>query len=156
MLTIGAYGYTPDGFFTALGEAGVNLFLDVRQRRGMRGSRYAFANSSRLVPELEARGIEYRHLKELAPTTEIRKLQRAADAATKTTKSQRDRLSDTFVAAYRSWVLDPYDWQTLATGIGDRTPVLFCVERQPAACHRSLVAERLATHCHVNVLHLSP
>jgi hypothetical protein len=33
---------------------------------------------------------------------------------------------------------------------------LFCVERDPEACHRSLIAERLATEHGIAVEHLRP
>lgn len=157
LFTIGAYGYTPDRFFAALADAGVDLFLDVRQRRGLRGSQYAFANSGRLVPALEAAGIEYRHLKQLAPTQEIREVQHRVDAATATAKSRREQLSDAFVAAYSEQVLRPVDWRALATEVGTgRTPVLFCVERQPEACHRSLIASPLAAALGADVRSLIP
>ncbi|WP_349829476.1 hypothetical protein [Brevibacterium litoralis] len=45
--------------------------LDVRQRRGVRGTEYAWANSRRLQAALAANGIDYRHHRELAPTTEL-------------------------------------------------------------------------------------
>lgn len=48
VVTIGVYGYTPETFFAALQEAGVDLLCDIRQRRGVRGAEYAFANSQRL------------------------------------------------------------------------------------------------------------
>ena len=44
VVTIGAYGFSADRFFAALREAGVDTFLDIRQRRGVRGAEYAFAN----------------------------------------------------------------------------------------------------------------
>jgi hypothetical protein len=34
--------------------------------------------------------------------------------------------------------------------------VLFCVERDPEACHRSLIAERLTEEHHATVDHLRP
>nr|MBA3379353.1 hypothetical protein [Chloroflexia bacterium] len=34
--------------------------------------------------------------------------------------------------------------------------MLFCVERVPAACHRSLLAERLAGDLGVEVMHILP
>jgi hypothetical protein len=46
--TIGVYGFDLAGFLAALREADVGLVLDVRQRRGVRGSHYAWANSKRL------------------------------------------------------------------------------------------------------------
>jgi hypothetical protein len=33
---------------------------------------------------------------------------------------------------------------------------LFCVERDPEACHRSLIAERMAARHGVDVVHLRP
>jgi uncharacterized protein (DUF488 family) len=140
-----------------LEDAGVDLFLDVRQRRGMRGSKYAFANSGQLIPALESRRIEYLHLRELAPPTEIRKLQRDADAATATAKSLREELSDAFVAAYADRVLARVDWPRLARRIGEAdAPVLFCVERRPEACHRSLIAVPLAAALGSDVRTLQP
>ncbi len=73
--TIGVYGFDRDSFLTALTGAGVELLLDVRQRRGVRGSEYAWANAQRLQAALAEPGIGYSHLKELAPTTEMRQLQ---------------------------------------------------------------------------------
>jgi len=36
------------------------------------------------------------------------------------------------------------------------TAALFCVERDPVACHRSLIAERLTEQHHVTIEHLRP
>jgi uncharacterized protein (DUF488 family) len=33
---------------------------------------------------------------------------------------------------------------------------LFCVERDPEACHRSIIAQRLATEFGLNVAHIRP
>lgn len=68
----------------ALAREGVHQVLDVRQRRGVRGSEYAWANAKRLQS------------------------------------------------------------------------ALMCVERDPEACHRSLVAECLATRHGVSVRHIRP
>src|SRR4051812_29301725 len=64
--TIGVYGFDGAGFIRALREAGVGIVLDVRQRRGVRGSEYAWANSKRLQGALSEAGIGYTHLPELA------------------------------------------------------------------------------------------
>ncbi len=69
LATIGVYGFNVDAFLAALNEAGVGLVLDVRQRRGVRGSQYAWANSKRLQLALLSAGIDYEHHRELAPTT---------------------------------------------------------------------------------------
>jgi hypothetical protein len=73
--TIGVYDWTFETWLGALREARATQVLDIRQRRGVRGSRYAWANSARLEGALAEAGIEYRHRKELAPTTELRHLQ---------------------------------------------------------------------------------
>jgi len=157
VLTIGAYGFEPEEFFRALEEADADVFLDIRQRRGLRGSRYAFANVSRLTAELERRNIAYLHLKELAPDTEIRDLQREADAASQTQKSSRTELAPAFVEAYTAAKLDRFDWGRLGEELEPfRAPVLFCVERRPESCHRSLVAPRLAVQLDARVVNLTP
>ena len=79
MKTIGVYGWTPAAFIAALHDADVRQLLDIRQRRGVRGSEYAWANSARLQTVLADAGIEYRHHRELAPTTELRRLQNRED-----------------------------------------------------------------------------
>src|SRR3954454_15140985 len=77
--TVGVYGFDRDSFFAALAAAEIDLLLDVRQRRGVRGSDYAWANARRLQTALAAAGIAYTHLKELAPTTAMRELQYRED-----------------------------------------------------------------------------
>src|SRR4029079_2390580 len=67
VVTIGAYGFTAERFFAALREAGVDTFLDIRQRRGVRGAEYAFANHGRLTASLEGMGIRYLHERGWAP-----------------------------------------------------------------------------------------
>jgi uncharacterized protein (DUF488 family) len=157
VLTIGAYGFEPKAFFDELQRTGVDVFLDIRQRRGLRGSRYAFANASRLTAELQDRGIAYLHLRELAPDSEIRDLQHKADAAAGALKSKRTELSSDFVAAYTAAKLESFDWERLATELKSfQAPVLFCVERNPEACHRSLVAPRLAEALNAEVVDLVP
>src|SRR3954451_24306531 len=77
--TIGVYGWTLDHFLAALRAAGVELVLDVRQRRGVRGREYAWANAQRVQAALAEARIGYSHHKELAPTTELRHLQYRED-----------------------------------------------------------------------------
>jgi hypothetical protein len=50
--TIGVYGFDRNSFLAALRGAEVKLLLDVRQRRGVRGSEYAWANAQRLQAAL--------------------------------------------------------------------------------------------------------
>ena len=72
----------------------MRLLLDVRQRRGVRGPEYAWANSARLQAALAGAGVAYEHHKELAPTTELRHLQYAEDARRREGKRSRTILAD--------------------------------------------------------------
>jgi uncharacterized protein (DUF488 family) len=156
--TIGAYGFSAESFVEALRSAGVDLFIDIRARRGMRGSAYAFANASRLESALATAGIRYAHAKELAPSETVRDAQRSADANAGIAKRDRSRLSDAFASAYRDECLSGFDSRGFVEKYckGAKRPVLFCVERDPAACHRSLVAERLTADLGIPVENLKP
>lgn len=158
ILTIGAYGFDGPRFIAALTGAGVDLFIDVRARRGVRGAEYAFANAKRLQASLEAAGIRYVHAKELAPGEGMRRAQYAADAAAGVGKRDRSRLSEAFVSAYRDQCLSGFEARRFVEEYcdGAARPVFFCVEREAAACHRSLVAERLSAELKVSVEHLRP
>lgn len=144
ILTIGVYGFTAERFFAALESAETDLFCDLRARRGVRGRDYAFANARRLQNELAAREIPYRHYPALAPTKEIRSVQYEADAASGVAKRQRDELDSGFVEHYGRLLQTPEAETALVDiAVSGSAPILFCVERVPQACHRSLVAERL-------------
>ncbi|MET0512944.1 MAG: DUF488 domain-containing protein [Thermoleophilaceae bacterium] len=157
LATIGVYGFTGEAFIAALERAGVGLVLDVRQRRGVRGSEYSWANSVRLQARLSDAGIEYRHHKELAPTTELRRLQYRADDAEGVGKRSRTHLAPEYVEGYLAQVLDRVDLGELAATLpNDTVSALLCVERDPEACHRSLVADRLAAELGLPVRHLLP
>jgi uncharacterized protein (DUF488 family) len=155
--TIGAYGWTAEAFLAALRTAHVGQLLDVRQRRGVRGPEYAWANSVRLQAALAAAGIEYRHHRELAPTTELRRLQYREDAKRGVGKRSRDELAPEYRARYTREILDAVDLTPIVAEMpGDAASALFCVERDPEACHRSIVAERLAAEFGVPVTHILP
>lgn len=154
--TIGVYGFDRDSFLAALTGAGVELLLDVRQRRGVRGSEYAWANAQRLQAALREAGIGYSHLKELAPTTEMRQLQYAEDEKKGEGKRSRSALAPAYVERYTEEVLDRVDLDPVVKWIGSSAAALLCVERDPEACHRSLIAERLRREHGFEVEHLRP
>jgi uncharacterized protein (DUF488 family) len=155
--TIGVYGFKVETFLKALREANVRQLLDVRQRRGVRGSEYAWANAARLQAALAEAGIEYRHHKELAPTTELRHLQYREDERLGVGKRSRSELAPEYVERYTKEILDRVDLGSIVEEMpADGTAALFCVERDPEACHRSLIAERLASEHGVSVTHLRP
>jgi uncharacterized protein (DUF488 family) len=155
--TIGVYGWTSAAFVDALRSAGVGVVLDVRQRRGVRGSEYAWANAARLQDALAKAGIGYRHHKELAPTTELRQLQYAEDEARGVGKRSREELAPEYVRRYVEEVLDRADLGAIVAELPkDGAASLLCVERDPGACHRSLIADRLTTDYGASVVDLRP
>ena len=157
VVTIGVYGFDQPAFLAALSRARVRLLLDVRQRRGVRGSEYAWANSARLQAAIARAGIDYRHLKELAPTTELRRLQYAEDDRLGVGKRSRVELAPEYRDGYTREILDRVDLEPIVDSLPrDAATALLCVERDPEACHRSLIAERMATDHGVSVRHLKP
>jgi uncharacterized protein (DUF488 family) len=157
-VTIGVYGFTEPDFFAALLQAGVDTFCDIRYRRGVRGSEYAFVNSVRLQKRLAELGIRYIHFRELAPNPALRRHQATADEAEGTSKRQRTALSKRFITGYQEECLAAFDSIHFVARLGrpGRIVALFCVERQPAACHRSLLAERLQKDFGAEIVHLLP
>src|SRR4051812_36203927 len=154
LATIGVYGFTADAFLATLEEAEVGLVLDVRQRRGVRGSEYAWANSKRLQAALGKAGIGYSHLPELAPATAMRQLQYEEDARKGEGKRSRSVLAPGYVERYTAEVLDQVDLGPIVRFVGTNRAALLCVERDPEACHRSLIAARLERDFGVAATHL--
>ncbi len=174
ILTIGVYGFSEDEFFTALKDCQIDLFIDIRARRGMRGPKYKFVNSGYLQAKLKEMNIAYAHLKELAPSLEIRAAQSQADRQANVSKRQRQTLSKPFIKAYRRDILKAYKRKPenkfkakeavdKARQLAQYPPhrplrhlALFCVERHPQACHRSLVAEELKKQLEGDIVHIKP
>ncbi len=156
LCTIGVYEAGLDSFLAALRDAGVSIVLDVRQRRGVRGAQYAWANARRLEGSLREAGIGYQHLPELAPTTAMREAQYEADAARGEGKRSRTVLSPAYVERYTEEVLDRADLEPLVRFLGRATAALLCVERDAVACHRSLIAARLARDHGYRIVNLRP
>ncbi len=157
VVTIGVYDWDLGSFLEALGDSDVRLLIDVRQRRGVRGREYAWANSARLQDALAGAGVAYQHHKELAPTTELRHVQYAADARRGEGKRSRTVLAPEYATRYTREILDQVPLALLADVLPtEGASALFCVERDPEACHRSIIAERLAAEHGVTVTHLRP
>jgi uncharacterized protein (DUF488 family) len=155
--TVGVYEATLERFLGALAGAGVRTVIDVRQRRGVRGPQYSWANSIRLQRALAEAGLGYRHFPALAPTTELRHLQYAFDDAAGVGKRSRQELAPDYVERYRREILDVADLNELLDALpDDGIGALMCVERDPEACHRSLIAERLVSECGFEVVNLYP
>ena len=158
IITIGVYGFDESSFFEALCKAEVDTFCDIRSRRGVRGATYAFANSMRLQARLAELGIRYIHRKDLGPTKAVREKQAAADKATKIAKRKRTALGEAFIEAYHTECLAAFEPQNLLDELASdaRVVALFCVEKVPEACHRSLVADKLAKTLNLEVEDILP
>jgi uncharacterized protein (DUF488 family) len=155
--TIGVYGLDAASFLVALHAADVGLVVDVRQRRGVRGPQYAWANARRLQALLAEADVAYSHHRELAPTTELRHLQYREDDRQGVGKRSRLQLAPEYIERYTSEILDRAPLQALIDELPeDHRAALMCVEASAAACHRSLIAQRLADRYGLAVTHLEP
>jgi uncharacterized protein (DUF488 family) len=144
--TIGVYNSTEHEYFKKLTDNNIDTFCDIRQRRGVRGSQYAFVNSNRLQQKLNDLDIKYGHIFGLAPTGEIRDLQKESDNQKGELKRERNKLGQVFTLAYKDKILSNFDFDSFIDNldeIGATRVVLFCVEEKPEACHRSLVTEKI-------------
>jgi uncharacterized protein (DUF488 family) len=157
LATVGVYDFDLDTFLAALEAADVGLVLDVRQRRGVRGSEYAWANAKRLEAALWDAGIMYAHLPQLAPTTALRQLQYAEDDRLGEGKRSRTTLAPAYVERFTREILDEASLDAVVEVMpDDAATALLCVEREPQACHRSLVAAELAARYGFEVTHITP
>jgi uncharacterized protein (DUF488 family) len=155
--TIGVYEFDASSFIAALDEVGVTKVFDIRQRRGVRGPQYAWANAQRLQKLLAEARIGYEYHPELAPDTELRHLQYRDDDRQGVGKRSRVRLAPDYIREYTEEILDlvpldPLVRQLPVHGAG----ALLCVEATAQACHRSLVAARLAERFGFEVTHIEP
>lgn len=156
VFTIGVFGSTEQQFFKKLEENHIDTFCDIRQRRGVRGSKYAFVNSNYLQAKLADLDIRYGHIIELAPTSEIREKQKQEDLMNGESKRDRTHLGSTFISEYKKHI-EQYDFDALVShldSIDANNVVFFCVEQYPTACHRSIVTEELHKRYHYEIIHL--
>jgi uncharacterized protein (DUF488 family) len=157
LYTIGVYGYSEDEFFNALLKARIDIFVDIRRKRGVRGRQYKFANSKYLQTKLKQLNISYIHFLDLAPTTETRKVQKEMDLKTNTPKRKRVKLSQQFINSYKENSLKSFEVDKFFSDLGQDNinVILFCVERNPQACHRSLVTDFIKSkYNNINIQHI--
>jgi len=158
IVTMGVYGYTAGEFREALANADVDIFVDTRRRRGVRGSQYSFANSARLQQTLADLGIPYIHRLDLAPTMEMVHAQDATDRQAKILRHERKVISPALRSAYEHDILEGFDSHAFIASLGDNITslLIFCIEEVPEACHRSLLAKRLQDDLGGTVVNLVP
>ncbi|MCD6663504.1 MAG: DUF488 domain-containing protein [Comamonas sp.] len=139
LMTIGYEGSSIEDFIATLAHANVTLLLDVREIPISR--RKGFSKKA-LAQHAEAVGINYRHERDLGSPKNIRhQLHVDGDYATyfksfkEYLKSQKPLL------------------EKLASDL-EGTVALVCYERDPATCHRSVVARQLENLTGLKVKHL--
>ena len=155
--TIGVYNSTDKEFFDKLTQNNIDTFCDIRQRRGVRGAKYSFVNSNRLQQKLNDLEIKYGYIPNLAPTKEIRELQKEIDLEKGELKRERQELGKVFVIEYKNKILKNFNFEKFFESldqIGANKIALFCVEEHPEACHRSIVSEKLMNNFNYKITHL--
>jgi uncharacterized protein (DUF488 family) len=132
VFTIGYEGADMDRFLAALQDAGVATLADVR---AVAISRKRGFSKSALRDALAGRGIGYEHFRTLGTPKEGRQAARAGDG-------------ELMRRIYCREVLDtPPAQDALAelAALAQAKPIcLLCFERDPANCHRRILAQRLA------------
>ena len=131
LYTIGYEGADADRFRTALTDAGVAVVADVR---AVALSRKRGFSKTMLRDGLGESGIGYRHFVNLGTPKAGREAARAGDAGT-----LRRIYCEQLETEGAQAALD--ELASLAT---ERPVCLMCFERDPAFCHRRIIAERLA------------
>ncbi|KAA2238162.1 DUF488 domain-containing protein [Salinarimonas soli] len=130
IFTIGYEGADPERFAAALDHAGVAVLADVR---AVALSRKRGFSKNALRANLLAGGMAYEHFVALGTPKAGREAARAGDAAglraVYETQLATPEAQDAFA-----------DLETLAR---QRPICLMCFERDPALCHRRMLAERL-------------
>jgi uncharacterized protein (DUF488 family) len=108
----------------------------------VRGAQYAWANSTRLQAMLAEAGIDYEHRVELAPSDDLRRSLYREYTERGIGQRSRTDLSPDYIRRYLAEVLGAFDLDELAASLPE-VSALMCVEHEPEACHRSLIAERV-------------
>ncbi len=132
IFTIGYEGLDSEQLGGLLREAGVHVLADVR---AVANSRKRGFSKGALSTSLQEAGLGYTHLRSLGTPKSGRQAARAGDAAL-------------LRRIYCEEVLDTADGQTALDALAamaEAAPLcLLCFERDPAVCHRRILAERLA------------
>ncbi|WP_342163351.1 DUF488 domain-containing protein [Methylobacterium sp. SD21] len=132
LFTIGYEGLDPERLRDALQSAGVAVLADVR---AVANSRKRGFSKGALKAGLEDAGLGYAHLRVLGTPKSGREAARADDAAL----LKRIYCEEVLETAGGIAALDEL------SALAEKAPTcLLCFERDPARCHRRLLAERLA------------
>lgn len=139
--TIGYQGRDPARFVAALRAAGVETLIDVR---AVPQSRKPGFSKLKLARRLEEAGIAYLHLVGLGNPKPGR------EAAKAGRMDEYRRL----MAAQLDGETGQADLRRAAAQAGASPSCLMCFEADPAQCHRSIVAARLADSVGLEIRHI--
>lgn len=144
LYTIGYSGHTVDTFIETLRAHSISMLLDIRRTPLSRKKGFS---KTALQHALEAVGIAYRHIPALGSPADLRRDVREA------------KDYPAFFAAFRAYLHTREDDISQAAGlvIAERV-CLMCLEQSPDECHRSAVADAIASSLHGQVIveHLLP
>ncbi len=130
LYTIGYEGTGIDRFVARLHEAGVKVLADVR---ALPLSRKKGFSKNVLRSRLEKEGIAYLHFKALGTPKPGREAARAG---------RYEEFSDLYHSHLKS-VEAQVELESLGLRASEAPTCLLCFERDPALCHRSIIAARL-------------
>jgi uncharacterized protein (DUF488 family) len=130
LFTIGYEGATIDAFLDILSQAGVRTVVDVR---ALPLSRKPGFSKRALAAALASRGIAYRHLQRLGTPADGRNAARAGDTA-KMRRIYLEHLQAPDAQAEMAMLVDQ---------ARESPSALLCFEREPDACHRTVLFEQL-------------
>ena len=139
IFTIGYEGATQDEFVAALQKAGVERVIDVR---AVPLSRKPGFSKNILAGGLREAGIDYVHLKALGTPPEGREAAR---------KGNRARLEEVYAGQLELPEAIAQSAQMLDLA-REKPSALLCFERDPGACHRSLLLASVAKGAEVTNL----
>lgn len=143
LLTIGYEGSTIGDVLTALQAAQVGLLLDVR---AVPQSRKPGFSKRLLAAGLDEVGIRYVHLQGLGTPKPGRDAARAGHP---------DRMEVIFLEHMKSDRAQA-DLAQVKLLAREQRACLLCFERDPAQCHRRLVAEMVSAETQQPIIHLHP
>ena len=143
LATIGYQAATMQSFLRALGDAKIDLLVDIR---AVASSRRPGFSKTALAANLREAGIDYLHLRSLGTPAEGR----AAARAGKHAVMREIFLEHMDTPAARA------ELTSLAELVETRRVCVLCFEADPAHCHRSIVASELGELLPVRVQHLMP
>lgn len=144
LATIGYEGAPQDAVFAALKDAGVDVLVDVR---AVTSSRRPGFSKSHLASSLPEQGVDYLHLRGLGTPKEGRLAARSGDLAA---------LGRIF-GKHMKTAEAQHDYEALLGLLRKGKKIcLMCYERDPAECHRTIIAEQVHEELGLRVEHLAP